>query len=187
MNELLQNLEKSLKCDIPVLTLLGTFAAIDIIAALDSKDGISSATKFEQWLEKFLPLYIEKASPRDFHNFRCGLLHQLAGGREEDTFSSLVFYPRESQVQAHLSVFSSNNEKYFFINLEYFVINVINAIKNCIKNSLYYETHKDSIFTLHPNGIPALNWIGSVNRKPLAVIASARRSPSPKKSGKKSK
>lgn len=188
MNEFLQNIEKSLQFDVPILTLLGTFTAIDIIAALDSEDGVTSTVKFEQWFEKFLPGYIGKATSSDYHNFRCGLLHQLTGGRKGDSFHSLIFYPMESQIQAHLSVFSIGNEKYFSINLTEFVADVVKAIKKCMNESLNYEKHKDSVITLHPNGIPALNWIGTINGNPPAVIASAKMgSPSPKKFSKKEK
>ncbi|MBS3904465.1 MAG: hypothetical protein KGZ39_03980 [Simkania sp.] len=188
MNEYLQNIEKSLQCDVPILTLIGTFAAIDIIAALDSEDGITSTLKFKQWFEKFLPGYLGKATSNDYHNFRCGLLHQLAGGRKGDSFHSLIFYPTESQIQAHLSVFSIENEKYFSIKLTEFVADVIKAIRKCVNESSNYEKHKDSIITLHPNGIPALNWIGTIHGKPPAVIASAKmESMSPKKFLKKEK
>ena len=46
MEYYLNQLENSLEHDLPLLTLIGTFAVIDMIAALDSDDGITTSTKF---------------------------------------------------------------------------------------------------------------------------------------------
>lgn len=184
MNEFLQNLENSLCSNIPILTLIGAFAALDIIAALDSEDGLATSSKFKKWFEKYLPQYTKMVTSNDYHNFRCGLLHQLTGGRIEDSFHSLAFYLKDCQIQAHLTITSENKEKYLFINLEKFVEDVVYAIRKCIGESLYYEKHKESVITLHPNGIPALNWMGVINGKPPSVITSAKRGSSPNKDKK---
>ncbi len=190
MEYYLDQLKRSLSQDLPLLSLLGAFTTIDVISAIDSEDGKTSASKFCSWFREYLPnyevspgikkIYSQKQTEKqgqdplvkakDYHNFRCSLLHQLTGSREGDLFASLAFFQKRSQVQAHLSILHG----YFFICLELFIEDIIKATQCCMEKSSYYPIHKESIITLHPEGLSSINNLIKLGQS-LPVIASKTR------------
>jgi len=104
MEYFLSNLEESLKLEIPLLSLVGSFILIDSISALDSEEGTASGDKFKKWLTKYLPGYLRmNISANDYYTFRCTLLHQLSGSRENTEITTLLFFPRNSRIQGHMN------------------------------------------------------------------------------------
>lgn len=136
MEYFISNLENSLTVDIPLLSLAGSFILIDSMSALDSEEGTASEDKFKKWIEKYLPDYLRKPiSAKDYYTFRCALLHQLSGSREDMEIKTFLFFPKNSCIQGHLNYFN----KAFNFDIPTFVKDVTQATRKCIEKSTYYK------------------------------------------------
>ncbi len=150
MEYFISNLEDSLKADLPLLSLMGAFILIDSIAAIDTERGRASKDIFMKWFKKYLPEYlIHNISQSDYYTFRCALLHQLSGSREDSSVNTILLVPKNLRFKGHQSLIN----KAFLLDLPIFVKDIINAARECIKSSKYYDKHKHKIITLHPNGL----------------------------------
>jgi len=150
MEYFIANLEASLKVDLPLLSLAGAFILIDAVSACDTDEGIASQQNFTKWLKKYLSNYLAMGiSEVDYYKFRCALLHQLSGSREDTLIPTLLFFPQGSCIKGHMN--RINNA--FNLDIPTFVRDVVEAARKCILESAYYQTHRNKMITLHREGL----------------------------------
>lgn len=150
MEYYISNLENSLSIDMPLLSLAGAFVLIDSMGALDTEGGNALPQNFKVWVKKYLPKYLAMGvSEEDYYTFRCALLHQLSGSREDISIPTLLFLLKGAPFQGHMNRINNALQ----LDVPTFVRDVISAARECITQSIHYKNHKQKIITLHQNGL----------------------------------
>ncbi len=136
------------------LALFGVFAIPDIMGALASEDGTSSASKYKNWLRDNVP---EQAAHVDLiYGLRCSLLHQgrsiPQGKGHSSTFFTLAGGP-----QMHNCVFRANGEEVNSLSVPILIEQILNGCESWMNQYAQSERVKRNArkhARYRPHGIP---------------------------------
>lgn len=73
-------IEAAVKGNAWVLALSGTLALPDICAALQSPNGETKRSKYENWVRQWLGAAYPELDPAELYQMRCSMLHQGRSG-----------------------------------------------------------------------------------------------------------
>lgn len=129
MNILIEQLEKSLELDVPVLSLMGTVTLIDICAAINSPNGKTSGQKFINWYENYIGIHFFMFDGHECYALRCKLLHQGKADYSHDKMNSFF---KNGKILFNVSkgtIHNCNANGYYYLDPKEFIRIVINGVK----------------------------------------------------------
>jgi hypothetical protein len=175
MQEILNELNKTLQANLCYSTLFLIVAIPDICAALESDNNLSDRTKYKNWFNK----YFSSIAPtkygvsgtlkaEDLYYIRCSLLHQ-GQTTNKGVYKRLLFLEpgteEYEQVKSLHCVMVGNdtNEKSLLVNIVQLSNDMNTAVKEWMaefENDNNYINNSKKLINRHPNGIaPILGGI----------------------------
>ncbi len=153
MDELIAQIRAASTAGLYYMALLGALTLPDICGALSSKDGAASASKYKDWLRKYVPEQAAEAD--DIYGLRCSLLHQGRAMPQGGTFPIAFMGP--GGMQLHNLSTIVNGKQVGWISVEMFVEEVTGGAERWLKK--YGQTNTvarnlGKFARLRPEGLP---------------------------------
>lgn len=153
MEELLQQIERSIENGTYLLGLYVTLALPDICGALQSPDGTANRARYIAWFNQWVSAnYDGNLTGEQCYAYRCGILHQGRANHKKLGYSRIIFIEPGSTMTFHRNIL---NDAYN-IDLRLFSGDVITGVRawlDEVQNSQHFRTNYEHLMKRYPNGL----------------------------------
>jgi hypothetical protein len=150
MDQMLHEIEAAVRGNAWMLALSATLALPDICAALQSPNGETKRSKYENWVQEWLGDKYPDLDASELYQMRCSMLHQ--GKSQGSSYSRVIFVAPGSN-------FFHNNILNDALNLDLptFCSDVASAVRKwqaAVEGSPDYIRNSVALMRWYPNGLP---------------------------------
>jgi hypothetical protein len=153
MEELLQQIEKSIENGTYLLGLYVALALPDICGALESNNGAATGNRYKAWFNRWVaPKYQGGLTGEQCYAYRCGVLHQGRSKHDNLGYTRIIFLEPNGNIFMHRNIL--NNA--YNIDIKQFCHDLTSSVRNwlpVIENNLNFIKNYEHFMKRHQNGI----------------------------------
>lgn len=154
MNELLAQIESSLKNNEFYLALFVSLAMPDICGALGSKNGQANGNRYKAWFDKYVSHnYRGNLDGSNCYAFRCATLHQGRAKHKNLGYSRILFAdPASSGIVMHNNVLNDALN----IDVRHFCQDIVKGVRAWLKDmtgNVNFDNHYLHFLKRHKGGL----------------------------------
>jgi hypothetical protein len=158
MDDLLEEVEKSIDAGLYYVGLFACLMIPDVCAALESADGKATAARYAAWVERHMARWWNKGDGQTLYQFRNSLLHQATGRPDERSSKPrLLFSEPERNQRVHMTLMDLGEDRAVVVDLRTFCFEVLAAARSWLASAQGtepFETNLQRLIRRHPEGIP---------------------------------
>lgn len=135
------------------LALAGKLALPDMCAAIQSKNGKTTGSKYKNWVRAHLADKYPRLDPDELYQMRCSLLHQ--GTSSTIRYSRVISLPPESPVKIHNGIHKADQDSVLVLDLPTFCADVIGAVETwraSVKGHANYRNNIEKLMRWRQDG-----------------------------------
>ncbi len=156
MDDLLEEIEKSIEGGLHYVALFACLMIRDVCSALGSTDGKTTSARYATWVETHMARWW--AMGQTLYKFRNSLLHQATARTDERSSKPrLLFCEPERNQRVHMTVMDLGDDRAVVVDLPTFCFEVVAAARSwlaSVQGTEPFETNLQRLIRRHPEGIP---------------------------------
>lgn len=154
MEELLEQIEKSVENGSYLLSLFVALSLPDICGSLESSNGRASGNRYKAWFNKWVaPKYDGQLTGEQCYAYRCGVLHQGRSSHEQLGYSKIIFIEPSPNRVLHRNTL---NDAYN-IDLGIFCNDITSAVRewlSSVSSNIHFQNNYPDFLKRYEQGIP---------------------------------
>ena len=160
MEELINQIRKSLDANLYYLALFSSLAIPDMCGAIESANGRATVEKYKKWYEKYVYPRYQTITAEECYEYRCTALHQgkSSPNKQNANYDRILFIEPSPSKKMNINVKRINtpNESAIMIDLEEFCLAIIDGVDiwlNQKKGTPQFEKNIKNFMHRYPNGL----------------------------------
>lgn len=154
MEEILQQIERSIDNGTYLLGLYVTLALPDICGALESQNGTATKSRYIAWFNQWVSVHYDgNLTGEQCYAYRCGILHQGRANHNNLGYSRIIFIEPGLPMCFHRNVL--NNA--YNIDLRIFCSDVIAGVRawlTDVQHHANFQKNYEHLMKRYPEGLP---------------------------------